>query len=611
MNSFKKRYLVTIVTIFALLVSTQFMIQSILKRRKQDSVTINLGGRQRMLSQKLAKTVLTMDRFQNDPYYYNEYKSTLLALLQTWSNVHHSLQQGKMHSKKSIKNSPQIDSLFQIINPHFDSMHQAILQISQLERGVSIENQLTAIMHHESSFLMGMDDIVFQYERESSERVERLANIEWILSLSTIILLILEIGVIFYPLYHRLIKQQKRLESLNDDLKKEQEKIQEMSQAKEEFLSHMSHELRTPLNAVIGVSHLMMGDEVRPEQRENLEVLYASANHLLSLVNDVLDFAKIESGAIEFETIDFDIRATIREIEKIYALNARQKSLYFKVEIDPKVPNGVVGDQIRLKQILTNLVNNAIKFTDKGGIIVHVKCLDSDEPQHVLLQISVTDTGIGIPADKLAHIFDTFTQAESHTTRKYGGSGLGLAITQKLVLSQGGNIEVRSTYGEGSTFTFNLILPISARLDTYCAPTETTLNDLPISPSFKGMRILIAEDDRFNQFVMRKLMDKWELSYQIVSNGREVLDALMAEEPFDLVLMDFEMPEMGGLEATERIRSFSDPYFQNLPIIALTASAIATVKEQVLSYGMNGFTPKPIAPEELKALIHQYAQDKI
>ncbi|WP_183566681.1 ATP-binding protein [Mucilaginibacter sp. SP1R1] len=383
---------------------------------------------------------------------------------------------------------------------------------------------------------------------------------------------------------------------LNLELEKAIEKAEKSTRAKSEFLSTMSHEIRTPLNAVIGMSNLLMMGSPRPEQKENLEILKFSANNLLAIVNDVLDFNKIESGKLVFENISFDLLELMTNICGGQILKAREKGLQFGLELDHQLKNKVFfGDPTRITQVIFNLVSNAIKFTSEGNVWVKVTCME-DRHNKVMVKFSVKDTGIGIHQTNLSSIFEPFTQESLATTRQYGGTGLGLAIVKRLLDMQELHLDVASKIGEGSEFSFQMELPVSTVLPLVPKidkPTEETHEG-----SLVTLRMLIAEDNMVNVMLMKKLLSRWEIIPVIAENGERAVE-FMQYGNFDIILMDLQMPVMNGFDAAREIRKMADPKKATVPIIALTASAMVDIKDQVYDAGMNDYVSKPFKPDEL------------
>jgi len=385
------------------------------------------------------------------------------------------------------------------------------------------------------------------------------------------------------------------------ELRQAKEQAESANRAQEQFLSTISHELRTPMNAVIGISNLLLEEEPRPDQAENLRILKFSANNLLALINDLLDLNKIEAGKLDILPKDFDLEHSLNDIKKTHSLRASNKGVELIVNVEKDVPKILVGDAHRLNQILNNLVGNAVKFTDKGKIEIRVKALMAVDSK-VELNFTVKDTGIGIHADKLLHIFDAFSQASAITNRIYGGTGLGLAITKRLIELQGGKISVISETSKGSTFVFNLSFKKSEKA---ALPKE---EEVKYYTGLSGIRILLVEDNKVNQKVAGKFLAKWDAVVDIADNGKDALEMIKSDS-YDVVLMDLLMPVMDGYEATKQLRK--NKKFETLPIIALTASAMSHEREKAFECGVNDYICKPFVPSELYNKIAKYAYSDI
>ncbi len=376
------------------------------------------------------------------------------------------------------------------------------------------------------------------------------------------------------------------------------EQAEYSARAKEQFLSTMSHEIRTPMNAVIGMTHLLMQENPKPEQVENLKTLQFSAENLLVLINDILDYNKIESGMVSFECIPFNLVGLLESIRFSLGFKAEEKHIGFDIRLAGPLPPVLLGDPVRLGQILANLVSNAIKFTEKGGVTLEA-ALKLDDGENVLLDFAVTDTGIGIKAEKLAYIFDRFTQAESDTTRKYGGTGLGLAITKRLLEMQGSQIGVDSRPGEGSRFYFTL----SFRKGDKAGPIRDNYAHTTTARLLDQVRLLLVEDNEINRKVATKFLNKWGIQPDYAHNGVQAIEKIN-ERQYDLILMDLQMPEMDGYEAARVIRETKTR--ESIPIIALTASAMHDVAQKIFDAGMNDFIMKPFHPDDLYQKIAKY-----
>ncbi|HEY8780791.1 MAG TPA: ATP-binding protein [Mucilaginibacter sp.] len=420
-----------------------------------------------------------------------------------------------------------------------------------------------------------------------------------IISLFANFMLIIFIHSQLYNAFFNNIKQLKETSEEQIELNKKLEiaiqKAEKSSQIKSEFLSTMSHEIRTPLNAVIGMSNLMLMGNPRPDQKDNLEILKFSANNLLVIVNDVLDFNKIESGKVVFEHIRFNLVDLMQNICGGQILKAEEKDLKFDLTIDPCLRNKVLfGDPTRVAQILFNLVNNAIKFTKKGNIWVEAHC-NEDRHNTVVVNFVVKDTGIGIEKNTLDSIFEPFTQESITTTRQYGGTGLGLAIVKRLLELQGLQMQVSSKIGEGSEFSFSMEFPVSTETADEFGERGVLLQG---SEGLGHLRMLIAEDNPVNVLLMKKLLSRWSIIPTIAENGERAIEILQYGN-FDIILMDLQMPVLNGFDAAMEIRKLPDPKKAGVPIIALTAAALYDIKDQVLNAGMNDYVSKPFKPEEL------------
>lgn len=396
----------------------------------------------------------------------------------------------------------------------------------------------------------------------------------------------------------QLSGKQKELESYIEKLELTSEKLKQSSSAKADFLATMSHEIRTPMNAILGMTHFLKEDNPREDQLESINVLDFSGKTLLSLIDDILDLSKIDSGKIEFEQVDFVIRDLINTISESFKTTAINKKVKLITEIDDKLPDYLNGDSVRLTQILNNLVSNALKFTEEGSVKILVN-VNYETKSDINVQFKVVDTGIGIEEDRIQSIFDSFVQANKTTNRLYGGTGLGLSISKKLVELQDGSIEVISEVGKGSEFIIELAFSKSTNKEN--TESERVLN---IEEQELDIKVLVAEDNLVNQKVMQSFLKRWKVDCVIVSNGVEVLEQLKDNE-FDLILMDLEMPEMDGYEAASLIRKLENPSKSRIPIFALTAAALNDVKEKVYAVGMNDFVTKPFNPIELRRKLYE------
>jgi PAS domain S-box-containing protein len=384
------------------------------------------------------------------------------------------------------------------------------------------------------------------------------------------------------------------------ELLRERQRAEQAAKAKADFISMISHEIRTPLNAILGVGHLLESTELSTQQQKFVRILRSSSEGLLALINDILDFSKIESGKVSLEERSLDLRQLIHQIVDNLQVKADQKGLSLAVQIDERVPDTVCGDPIKIGQVVTNLLSNAIKFTAQGSVTVALEVRER-LPEAVSIDFRIADTGIGIAADRLPHVFDEFTQASYDIGLKYGGTGLGLSISKRLVELHGSQITVESEPGRGSTFAFALRLRVPPETPEPDA-AEASAGEQPL----KGLRVLIADDNEINVLVLSAFLQHWGAEVDVVTTGSQAVDRVQ-EQDYDLVLMDLRMPELDGYAATRTIRSLPDPKFRHLPIFAVSASTRIGNQHELDAAGFTAFVGKPVSPEILFGKILRYA----
>lgn len=392
------------------------------------------------------------------------------------------------------------------------------------------------------------------------------------------------------------------LEQALEEAKESKKQADLANSFKSRFLANMSHEIRTPMNAVIGISDLLYNEETNNEKKDKLRTILSSAESLLSIINDILDYSKIEAGKMQLEHIPYSLAETARDSIEMFRVNALRKGLNIRLSVSSNIPKKVMGDPVRLRQILVNLIGNALKFTSFGHVQLNIDVELKNEVEFI--KISVADTGVGIDGERINQLFESFNQLDTSTTRKYGGTGLGLSIVKNLVDIMGGSIDVKSRIGIGTTF--EVFLPMEA--------CEEAKEKTPIEIIFEGknknialskLRILIVEDNKINQELIKTYLKNKDIKFEVADNGVEAIDKIKSTK-FDIVLMDIQMPVMDGFEATNRIRSMDCENCSNLVIIALTANAMQGDKEKCIEVGMDNYLSKPVRAKELFTMLEKY-----
>jgi signal transduction histidine kinase/CheY-like chemotaxis protein len=435
-------------------------------------------------------------------------------------------------------------------------------------------------------------------KRESEEKIQlktyRYSKLVSILAIALISILSL-LSLALYK--NNIIRNQNNLllREKNKELIIAKNKAEEASKARSEFLSTVSHELRTPLNAINGITHLLLEDNPKKKQLKYLESLKFSGNYLTTFINEILEINKIDSTKNEVEKINFNLKKLLANIQSSLKELATANKNYFNLEIDESIPDNLIGDPTKLSQIILNLINNALKFTQNGHVNVIAK-LFAEDKDSATVYFEIVDTGIGIPEDKLQTVFESFSQASIEVNRKYGGTGLGLTIVKKLIELLGGEIKLKSEVGKGSTFTFKLNFKINKEQQEVVEEAKAYHDK-----QFQNKSILLIEDNKINQMITRKMLENKAISCEVIDNGEEAV-ALLKVKRFDMILMDVHLPGINGTTATKLIREFD----QTTPIIALTAISLDENRDMLLSFGMNDVITKPFVPEEFYSTIAKF-----
>ncbi|MDX6190011.1 ATP-binding protein [Flavobacterium sp. Fl-318] len=482
-------------------------------------------------------------------------------------------------------------------NKHFD------LAYSYLDEYYQIENSLLKIKSakldsNQFKKFKHSQSVSTTLKRENEEKIQlktyRYSKLVSILAIALISILSL-LSLALYK--NNIIRNQNNLllREKNKELILAKNKAEKASKARSEFLSTVSHELRTPLNAINGITHLLLEDSPKKNQLKYLESLKFSGNYLTTFINEILEINKIDSTKVEVEHIPFHLKELLFNIQSSLKELATANKNYFNLEMDEAIPDNLIGDPTKLSQIILNLINNALKFTQNGHVNVIAK-LYAIEEENATVYFEIVDTGIGIPEDKLQTVFESFSQASVEVNRKYGGTGLGLTIVKKLIELLGGEIKLKSEVGKGSTFTFKLNFKINNE------PLEVKEESKPYNDKqLKHKSILLIEDNKINQMITRKMLENKAIICEIVDNGEDAVELLKVKR-FDMILMDVHLPGINGTTATKQIREFD----KITPIIALTAISLDENRDMLLSYGMNDVITKPFVPDEFYSIIARF-----
>ncbi len=589
-NKLTSRYVVALVLIALLGIGANLVLKFLISTQDSFASVINICGRQRMLSQRISMMAHRLV-IEKDSAQFHRISAELKSAIELMEKSHHALINGDAAMNISPDIAKTAAEIYFGSPLYLDNQVTLFLQSAKkllatapadLSYNTPELQQIISVAH--KSLLAALEEAVKHFEAQSRGQIRYVQRIENVILISTLICLLLEALLIFRPMVSWVTETHLGLEDALDGAVK-------ANKAKSDFLRNVSHEIRTPMNGIIGAANLLNDEPLSENTRELSQLIKGAAVSLMMLLNDLIDYSRIESGDIDINDEVFDLDAVLREVIKIWQYAADHKGLTLSAEYTTNLAAHYVGDPNRIRQILYHLMDNAIKFTEIGSVGIVVR---EEELEHVnLISIDVEDTGIGIPAERLNDIFLDFSQGDPSVTRKFGGVGLGLTIARAIANKMGGDLTVQSGVGRGSIFTLQILLnraaeSISAQLS---AGESQAMSD-----SHLAIDILVVEDNHVNQIITRKFLEKVHARVTLVNNGQEAID-LIREKHFDLILMDIQMPVMDGISATKAIRSLGGEY-SAIPIIAVTANTIAD-RASCIEAGMNGFIMKPITGKML------------
>ncbi len=563
-----KRYALAVAIISIFITLTFISMYKFLNVQSSYAAIINISGKQRMLSQRIALYANSLTYYELDSCrLYAKDITTLVEAIDLMQNVHNALLNGN----KSFTDISEVDLSKAIYNIYYQPPFRLGEQVNKFLTHARLiaktpcgslsknNSDLSALSYMaKNNLLAGLNAIVTEYQIESEANVSLIIQTKTLLWLITLLVLLLEVLFIFRPMVNYAVGKAKELEKQNSELEQAKILAEQAARAKTDFLATMSHEIRTPLNGVVGMTNLLLNTSITAQQREFVDTIRFSGDTLLTVINDILDFSKIELGRIILEKEPIEIRTFIEETFDLFTAKASNKNIELLYLVDDEIPSWIRGDITRIRQILANLINNALKFTKIGEVFVSVK-INSQTEDNIELVFAVNDTGVGIPEDKLNKLFKAFSQVDSSTTRQYGGTGLGLVISKRLCELMGGRIWVESKNTEGSIFYFTLQVTISDAPKSLFEPKIELL---------QGQHILVVDDNTNNQRILNHLLHSWNCSTSTVGSGEKALAWLQHDNKCDVVIIDRYMPEMDGIQLAEAIHEI--PERQELPLIALT-----------------------------------------
>lgn len=617
----QKAFFILLTGAVALLITASIWLSVVIQSQQaSQNRLVELATEQTVLIQKISKLSLLIKLQPNTDRYWNE----LFEAEQIWSETHRNALSHHSNWSWFYESHPEFiestDQLSQYQYQISSAISSLFLEFDQEKFSESID----LIIEQEEEYSGLTEILYYQLKQAAEQRLLRYQQFFYLTLCFTILLIMLGYHPVARTVARRYEQQIQQLQlsvlekdELNDqmnsmemrlhhsiniqkaiteNLREAKNYAEQVSVAKGTFLSTMSHEIRTPLNSIIGLTHLLMDDQPLPRQVNNLEALMFSAKNLKSLINNILDLSKIEAGRYELELEPFNIHEVVQGVYYSLKVQAEEKELQFSLDLDPRIPQFIRGDEIRLSQILNNLVSNAIKFTLAGTVHLRVICNDLTEDK-IEIHFEVADSGIGIPADKLKDIFNEYTQAESNTTRIFGGTGLGLAITEKLVRLHNSQIHVSSQPHQGSTFSFVISYDLIDFADDHLEPKNTPDD----TDALSGLTVLFAEDNKLNIIVLRQFLKKWGVTFDEAENGHQAV-TLATQNRYDVILMDLNMPVVDGLTAAKKIREAS----VTTPMVALSAATYTEIEERLQQAGIEDFSPKPFVPESLFQTLVKY-----
>lgn len=579
-----KRYTYFLSLVVLLVVTWQVIIHISLNNQELAGSEIGIAGRQETLIQEISKIVQEIRTRKDEQKNVHKQIVNLETAFQKWNGAQKGLLNGSALYNLDGENSEEVDALFEKVSPTFVTLSKEIKIIIHTGEESDINIHIDNILNQEEEYVGVMNEIIFQYISENNSKMVQVRTISWILAFITIVVLFLSFRIIIKPLFQRLTMQNDELTELNSNLEK-------TNQVKSDFLANMSHEIRTPLNGIIGMTNFLKKSPLNEDQSDYVNTIHRSSENLLVIINDILDYSKIEAGKLELSNEVFNLTEVIEDIIDLLKPSAHQKNIELMYYMEPNVPVDLKMDSFRLRQVLINLLNNAIKFTENGEVVLKIINIHTEQ-NLVQLKFDIRDTGIGIDQDQVNYLFESFTQADSSTTRKYGGTGLGLAICRNIVEIMRGRIWVESEKGKGSTFHFTVIAELA---------DESTQQLMLDTENLKGVKALVVDDNMTNLKILVKQLSNWGIQATPFNSPLLVMEIIDTLDKFELCILDMQMPEMDGELLTKKIREKYS--IDQLPIIVLSSLGKSLLQDDDGFY--SSYLTKPVKHTKLLTSINK------
>lgn len=570
-----KRILLFLLTMIVIVLSAQVLLHVHLSEQHKSGIEAKVVSRQRMLTEQISRLIFEIDHKQNQGESYKDALADLKLTRQKWIDSHKAISQGSDLYQTSVKEGEEEKAIIARLNPAFLDIKKELDALIAAPEG-NIEDHIKQIAILDAVYEEQILQLLYYFNNKNNQQFERIQVLSWGLAGLGIVIMFTMFYLIIKPALKRVAKQNSELKTLNQSLQK-------ASDVKSDFLANVSHEIRTPMNGIIGMTGILNRTTLDSDQKSYVNTIKSSAENLMVIINDILDYSKLDSEKLRLEKSTFQLQTAVEEVVDLLKPSIQDKGLELIVYLEPEVSGDYCGDVIRLKQVLINLLNNAIKFTEKGEVLLTVERV-ADEGSFSQVKFEIKDTGIGMSAATLENLFESFMQADTSTTRKYGGTGLGLSICKKLVALMGGRIWAESELGKGSSFFFTTILE-----------SEEALAQSQREEKLAGLRALVVDDNTTNLRILVKQLSNWGVRSTPFNSPELVVEIIKDLSKFDFCVMDMQMPLMDGEQLATEIRKYYS--VEELPIIVLSSIGTSLMNDSAQLF--SSYLTKPVAPTRL------------